>query len=89
MIPADPIPLKPGDPHTRRFIRDHGTTAYELDAFHPTELQKLVRISLMAFTDMLQYEENIEKELDDIDTLEVLRVDVEDYINHKIHELVI
>jgi hypothetical protein len=87
MIPADPVPLKPKDPRTRRFIRQHGTTAYELDAFHPDQLQKLVRESIETFTDMSGYDQNAELEVYDQDALIELKDDVSRYVNHKIVEL--
>jgi hypothetical protein len=87
IIQANPVPVKPGDPRSRRFIKQYGETAYELDAFHPEQLQKLVRASIEAFTDMSEYDENAEQEMFDIDTIEELKVDVEKYINHKVDEL--
>jgi hypothetical protein len=87
MIQANPVPIKPSDTRFSRFIKQYGETAYELDALHPEQLQKLVRSSIEAFTDMSEYDENAEKELFDIDTIEDLKVDVEKYINHKVYEL--
>jgi len=87
MIQANPVPIKPSDTRSGRFIKQYGETAYELDALHPEQLQKLVRTSIEAFTEMSEYDENIEKELFDIDTIEDLKVDVEKYINHKVYEL--
>jgi hypothetical protein len=87
MIEADPVPIKHGDSRSRRFIEQHGTTAYELDAFHPEQLQKLVRESIESFTDMSGYDENNIMESDDIDTIMDLRSDVEEYINDKVDEL--
>jgi hypothetical protein len=65
-LQADPVPIKPKDPRAKKFVQLHGTTAYELDAFHPRDLQALVRASIAAFTDMemireLQAEEDIEQ----------------------------
>ena len=87
MIQANPVPIKPSDTRSGRFIKQYGETAYELDALHPEQLQKLVRTSIEAFTDMTEYDENAEKELFAIDTIEELKVDVEKYINHKVYEL--
>jgi hypothetical protein len=58
MIDASPVPLKMTDTRTKDFIQQHGTTAYELDAFHPEQLQKIVRASIMDYTDMQSYGEN-------------------------------
>jgi hypothetical protein len=87
MIQANPVPVKLSDTRSRRFIKQYGEIAYELDAFHPEQLQKLVRASIEAFTDMSEYDENAEQEMFDIDTIEELKVDVEKYINHKVDEL--
>jgi len=87
MIQANPVPIKSGDTRSRRFINQHGQTAYELDALHPEQLQKLVRTSIQALTDMSEYDENAEKEIFDIGTIDALKVDVEKYINHKVIEL--
>ena len=54
---------------------------------HPEQLQKLVRASIESFTDMSEYDENAEKETLDIDTIDDLKVNVENYINHKVYEL--
>jgi hypothetical protein len=87
MIQANPVPIKSGDTRSRRFINQYGKTAYELDALHPEQLQKLVRESIEAFTDMSEYEENAEKEEFDIDTIEELKDDVLEYIDDKVGEL--
>jgi len=86
-ILSDPIPIKPKDTRSKRFINQHGPTAYELDAIHPEQLQKLVRTSIEAFTDMSEYEENTEKEDVDRDTIWDLKVDVENYVEDRIDEL--
>lgn len=51
-IPADPVPIKPTDKRTKRFIELYGTTCYELDALHPRDLQALVEDSILTFTDI-------------------------------------
>ena len=81
-IPADPVPIKPADTRAKGFIREHGTTAYELDAFHPEQLQALVRKSIENFTDMAAYEENEDKEQDDLDYLEDLKSYMEEAYNN-------
>jgi hypothetical protein len=75
-IPADPVPVKPEDKRSKRFIKQHGTIAYELDAFHPQQLQGLVRKSIEQFTDMNAYKENEKLEAQDIEYL----VDLKDYM---------
>jgi hypothetical protein len=87
MIPANPVPIKSNDSRSRRFIEQYGTTAYELDALLPEQLQKIVRDSIVAFTDTSEYDLNAEKETVDIEILDDLKIDVCEYLNHKIYEL--
>lgn len=68
-IPADPVPVKPTDSRSKKFIQDHGDIAYELDAFHPVQLQTLVKQSIEQFTDMSAYDQN--KETEQIDRMEL------------------
>jgi hypothetical protein len=56
----DPVPIKPSDSRAKKFIAEHGTTAYELDAFHPEALMELVKDSIETFTDMEILEANRE-----------------------------
>jgi hypothetical protein len=79
-IPADPVPLKSSDSRSRRFIEQYGPRAYELDAFHPEQLQQLVYDSIVAFTDMSEYESNAKKEEIDMEAINNLKNEVRDYI---------
>lgn len=83
IIPADPVPIKPSDSRSKKFIAQHGNVAYELDAFHPEQLQKLVRNSIEAFTDMSAYEKNIELEDDDREELSDLKEDIIEFIEER------
>jgi hypothetical protein len=58
-----------------------------LDAFHPEQLQKLVRTSIEEFTDMSEYDENAAKEELDIEVINELRDDVGEYIEDKVFNL--
>ena len=79
-IPAEPIPIKPKDSRSKRFVVDHGSAAYELDAFHPEQLQKLVRDAIVKFTDMIAYEENLHQEQRDHNVIGELKEDlIKDY----------
>jgi hypothetical protein len=51
-LEADPVPLKDTDSRAKKFIKQHGRTCYELDAFHPVELQNLVEKHIRRFTDI-------------------------------------
>jgi hypothetical protein len=86
-IQADPVPINADDTRARRFVDQHGPTAYELDAIHPERLQDLVRTNLEEFTDMSAYEENTDMESEDIENIEMLKDDVIDYIDSRAHEL--
>lgn len=77
-IPADPVPIKPKDSRAKKFIKRHGTTAYEIDAFHPKQLQELIRKSIERFTDMAAYKKNKELESKDIEYLQDLKIHIED-----------
>lgn len=64
-LTADPIPIKYKDSRAKGFIKEHGTTAYELDAFHPKRLQELVRESIEVMTDNASYyEQKARQEVD-------------------------
>jgi hypothetical protein len=54
-----PVPIKPSDSRSERFVAKHGTTAYELDAFHPEVLKSLVKDSIQHRTDMEILDANI------------------------------
>jgi hypothetical protein len=75
-ITANPVPIKKTDSRSKRFIEQHGTTAYELDAFHPEQLQVLVREAIEQFTDLDVLEDDLEQEDEDQSDLEILRDDV-------------
>lgn len=82
-IPADPIPIKPSDPRAKRFVMDYGSTAYELDAFHPVQLQQLVKDAIIEFTDMNVYEQNLRQEQKDRGMINELKSDVMDFFNNQ------
>jgi Fe-S-cluster formation regulator IscX/YfhJ len=86
MIPADPVPLKPKDSRTRRFVKEYGKTAYELDAFHPEQLQGLVRESIKAFTDMTKYEENEGQEFLDGAIISEIKDETLDFVQRKMSD---
>lgn len=87
MIQADPVPIKPGDSRSSRFINQYGSTAYELDALHPEQLQQLVKTSIEAFTDMSAYNENTQKEKIDIAIIKTLKRNIKDFIEREADEL--
>ena len=81
-IPADPVPIKPTDSRSKRFIKQYGQTAYELDAIHPVRLQELVRDSLKQFTNPSAFNQNKEQEKEDLERVRHLRRDVRGYIEN-------
>lgn len=83
LIHAAPVPIKPGDTRSRKFIEQYGTDAYELDAFHPEQLQQLVSESIERFTDISAYNENVQKEGADLDVIKTLRAGFADYMRQK------
>lgn len=62
IIQKNPVPIKPSDSRSKKFIAKYGDVAYELDALHPEQLKTLVRDSIIGFTDMSAYQENKEIE---------------------------
>jgi hypothetical protein len=68
-----PVPLKKSDKRARKFIANHGATAYELDAFHPEDLMKLVKDAIEHFTDMEILEAN--KQIEEKETDRALEMD--------------
>jgi hypothetical protein len=87
LIHADPVPLKPEDTRTKSFVDHHGETAYELDAFHPEQLQQIVRESIEALTDMSKVEDNEIKGEDDSIKIAELKNDVYEYVDNRASEL--
>ena len=75
------------DRRNKRFIMQHGRTAYELDALHPQRLEKLVRESIKSFTYMSAYKENSKREKADLETIECWRESVVGYGIEKAEEL--
>lgn len=72
-LAADPVPIKPRDSRAKKFIKQHGSIAYELDAFHPQKLQDFVSKCIESFTDMEAYSINTKQEEQDYDDLENLK----------------
>lgn len=87
MIDADPVPIKPKDTRSKKFIKEHGPTAYELDAFHPEQLKILVRDSIKSFTDMINYRANVAFEQIDRRKIALWRVRVSSYAQEVADEL--
>ena len=78
--PADPIAIKASDTRAKRFVRQHGATAYELDALHPKKLQQIARQSIEHFTDMDAYENNKNQEMYDREDILALKHEVYQYV---------
>lgn len=88
MIEADPVPLKVTDSRTQEFIKQHGQTCYELDAFHPVELEELVEKSIIHFTNVESIVCNLEIEIHEQDILRRLKIDAENYISDQFEQLI-
>ena len=80
MIQANPVAIKPTDTRAKRFIKEHGNIAYELDAFHPEQLEQLVYQSIEVFTDMESVEDDREMEVEDLIELEDIKEKVMDAV---------
>jgi len=84
MLEADPVTLKETDSRSKQFIQQHGSTCYELDAFYPVQLQKLLRESIERFTDMNAIACNVQTENQDRLFLSELRSDVHGFITDRL-----
>ncbi|SPF43905.1 hypothetical protein SBF1_2970004 [Candidatus Desulfosporosinus infrequens] len=82
-IQKNPVPIKNSDRRSKKFIKNHGTTAYELDAMHPEKLKTLVRDSIMKFTDMGAYDENKAQEVEESRWLVDITKDIKNYAREK------
>jgi hypothetical protein len=81
----EPLEAKKTDSRTKQFIERYGPACYELDAFHPTQLQQLVRDSIIRFTDMDIVACNSEIESDEDEFICNLKEDVWDFVNAKLN----
>jgi hypothetical protein len=83
-IAADPVPVKPEDSRAKKFIELYGSTCYELDAFHPAELQDLVEWHIRKFTNLDAISCNYEKEMEEIKFIENLKSKVKNFVIEEI-----
>jgi hypothetical protein len=79
-LEADPVPLKDTDSRAKPFIKQHGRTCYELDAFHPIELKSLVEWHIQRFTDLESVSCNYEKQESEAVFLGNLKSKVTDFV---------
>lgn len=80
----EPLKAKTTDSRTKDFIRKHGPTCYELDAFHPKQLKQLVRDSIIRFTDTEAVACNAEIENQDLGLIYNLKAGVHDYVDEQL-----
>jgi len=83
-IQADPVPVKPSDSRSKKFIEKYAATAYELDAFEPEELQRIVEESILKFTDMEAIQNDLDQEPEDQEKLKCIRMKVRDLIREEL-----
>ena len=57
-----PNPAKMSDSRARKFVDEHGSQSYEVDAIPPRDLQKMVRSAIMSHMDMELYQEMLDEE---------------------------
>ena len=79
-IDAAPVPIKPKDSRAKKFIERYGPTCYELDAFHPVELQNLVERQIRRFTDLDAVACNCDGEEQDKNFIARVKEKVEDFV---------
>jgi hypothetical protein len=78
-IEADPVPIKPTDSRAKKFIERYGPTCYELDAFHPVELQNLVGGHIRRFTDLDAVACNYQRQIGDVEFIENLKYKIHNF----------
>ena len=85
MLPEnpDPVPIKETDTRAGKFMVAHGSTCYELDAFHPSALQELVEKSILRYTNTEAIACNLSIEKSEQKLLSTLRRDAAGYITAK------
>ncbi len=71
-LPEKPEAAKKSDPRYKRYVKKHGTSAWELDALHPRELQKIAESAIRQVLDMENFE--IEKENQEKDKSRLNRI---------------
>ncbi len=86
-LQADPVPIKPTDSRAKKFVKQHGTTAYELDALEPEDLKSLVEKSIQRFTDMNSLQEDLGKEPEDLLRLDNLRAEVCEIVEDRLGDM--
>jgi hypothetical protein len=52
LIKASPVPIKAKDKRSKKFIEKYGTMAFELDAFHPRQLEEIIEQDILALTNI-------------------------------------
>ena len=83
----DPVPIKETDTRAGRFMSAYGSTCYELDAFHPLELQRLVEKNIQRYTNMDAVACNLNIEKGEKAMLAELRKDAASYLTAKFDSL--
>lgn len=81
----EPLQVKKTDTRANEFVKRHGTACYELDAFHPAQLQHLVRESIERFTDMEAVSCNAEIQNYEMGFIGRLRSDVHRFVGEKLN----
>lgn len=60
-----PNPAKITDPRAKRYIAEHGSESWELDALKPNDLEKIVQRNVLNFIDLGLFESMLQKEKED------------------------
>ncbi|MCP4985516.1 MAG: hypothetical protein GY928_05415 [Colwellia sp.] len=68
-----PNPAKVKDPRAKRYIKEYGTTSYELDALEPSVIESLITESIKPLIDLDLWNETKEEENDMKESLKSLR----------------
>ena len=65
-----PQPAKKSDSRAKKFIKEHGTECYELDALPPRALVEIVRDGIESYLDMPGYESALAREAADREVMQ-------------------
>lgn len=85
-LPPKPGAAKKTDPRYKKYIEEHGTSAWELDALHPRELSRIARSAIQNVLDMENFQTEMEQEDMDRARLNPFRDRLMELINREIKE---
>lgn len=83
-LPSDPEAAKLSDPRYRKYALRYGHVAVELDAVHPSDLEGMIRNSIVNELDMEDFQAQRIQEQEDIAVVRTLRREVTEVVQDKL-----